>query len=208
LGVAGLYDAILFDFDGVLVDSEPVHFACWREILGEFAIPLDWETYARHGIGTSDRELLTLLGRQCDPPIDVERLVAQYPRKKDLFRARMLEGNPFSEDVLTLLQELADFRLAVVTSSGQGEVEPLLMAAGLHSFFQTAVYGGDVKRLKPAPDPYLLAVERLGARAALVVEDSNAGEASGRAAGLDVLRIGHPAEMPRLLRERLGLGRD
>ena len=206
--MAGLYEAILFDFDGVLVDSEPVHFVCWQEILGEFGLSLDWETYNRHGIGVSDRELLTMLCRQRNPPIEVERLLAQYPRKKDLFRARMLEGNPFSEDVLKLLPELTDFRLAVVTSSGQGEVEPLLTAAGVRSFFQAAVYGGDVKRLKPAPDPYLLAVEKLGARTALVVEDSNAGEASARAAGLDVLRIGHPSEMPRLLRERLGLGRD
>jgi HAD superfamily hydrolase (TIGR01509 family) len=69
--------------------------------------------------------------------------------------------------------------------------------------FRTVVYGGDVKKLKPAPDPYLLAVEKLGVRNALVVEDSDAGEASARAAGLDVLRVRTPTEMPELLRERI-----
>jgi beta-phosphoglucomutase len=208
LGVGCAYEAILFDFDGVLTDSEPVHFECWRDVVGQFGLRLDWDTYSRHGIGTSDRELLALLCRQRDPPFEIERLVAEYPRKKDLFRARMLEGNAFSEDVLRLLAELAGYRLAVVTSSGQSEVEPILMAAGIYSRFEAAVYGGDVKRLKPAPDPYLLAVERLGARSALVVEDSDAGEASARAAGLDVLRIQRQSQMPRMLRERLGLRLD
>jgi HAD superfamily hydrolase (TIGR01509 family) len=60
-----------------------------------------------------------------------------------------------------------------------------------------------VRQLKPAPDPYLLAMKKLGARTALVVEDSDAGEASGRAAGLDVLRVNSPLEMPKLLRDRI-----
>jgi beta-phosphoglucomutase-like phosphatase (HAD superfamily) len=93
-----------------------------------------------------------------------------------------------------------------VTSSGQTEVEPILINAGLRDYFQAAVYGGDVKRHKPAPDPYLLAMEKLGVRTALVVEDSDAGEASARAAGLDVLRVRTPAEMPALLRAYCGLG--
>jgi beta-phosphoglucomutase len=202
-----LYEAVLFDFDGVLADSEPVHFECWQEILQTFGLHLDWKTYCEEGIGVSDRILLGLLCQRADPPLDVERLIAEFPRKKDMFRARMLERQPFSADVFELLPELRDYQLAVVTSSGQTEVEPALEKAGLRAFFQAVVYGGDVKQHKPAPDPYLLAVEKLGVRTALAVEDSNAGEASARAAGLDVLRVGTPAEMPALLRQRLGFAK-
>jgi beta-phosphoglucomutase len=199
------YEAILFDFDGVLVDSEPVHWECWQEILQTYALDLDWKTYSEHGIGTSDRALLALVCRGAGRPHELERLVAEYPRKKDMFRDRMLQRNPFSNEVRELLPQLNAYQLAVVTSSGQSEVEPILRAANVHGFFHATVYGGDVKQLKPAPDPYLLALEKLGVRDALVVEDSAAGEASGRAAGLDVLRVRTAAEMPARLRERIDL---
>jgi beta-phosphoglucomutase len=202
-----LYEAILFDFDGVLADSEPVHFECWQEILQTFGLHLDWKTYTEQGIGISDRKLLGFLCARADPPMDIEPLIAEFPRKKDMFRARMLERRPFSTELFELLPELRDYQLAVVTSSGQAEVEPVLERAGLRNFFQAVVYGGDVQQHKPAPDPYLLAVEKLGVRSALAVEDSNAGETSARAAGLDVLRVRTASEMPLLLRQRLGLSR-
>jgi len=197
------YDAILFDFDGVLVDSEPVHFECWQDILKSFDMHMDWETYRTHGIGVSDRALMSLLCEQAGKPQEVDRLLAEYPRKKELFRSRMLERQLIPAEVLALLPALHAYQLAVVTSSGQSEVEPILLDAGIHALFRTVVYGGDVKQLKPAPDPYLLAMQKLSARTALVVEDSDAGEASGRAAGLDVLRVQSPLEMPELLRNRL-----
>lgn len=203
--MASTYEAILFDFDGVLVDSEPVHFECWREVLTPFGLKLEWDVYRREGIGVSDRHLMKILCGQANPPLDVEVLLAEYPRKKELFRSRMLERRPFSAEVLSLIAKLSSHQLGVVTSSGQYEVEPILAAAGVLGRFQVAVYGGDVKRLKPAPDPYLLAIERLGVSNALVIEDSAAGEQSARAAGLDVLRIHHQAEMAALVASRLGL---
>jgi beta-phosphoglucomutase len=199
------YEAILFDFDGVLVDSEPVHCECWQEILQTFDLHLDWETYRTHGIGVSDRDLMSLICRRAGRPLEVDRLLAEYPRKKELFRSRMLERQSFTPDVLELLPQLHEYQLAVVTSSGQSEVEPILRHAGIRDLFRAVVYGGDVKQLKPAPDPYLLAVKKLGVRSALVVEDSDAGEASARAAGLDVLRVGSSAEMPELVRDRIPL---
>jgi beta-phosphoglucomutase len=202
-----LYEAILFDFDGVLADSEPIHFECWREILQTFDLHLDWKTYCEQGIGISDRKLLGFLCARADPPRDVEPLIAEFPRKKDLFRARILEREPFSIEVFELLPELRDYQLAVVTSSGQTEVEPVLERAGLLNYFHAVVYGGDVQQHKPAPDPYSLALRKLGVRSALAIEDSNAGEASARAAGLDVLRVRTPSEMPALLRQKLGLAK-
>ena len=197
------YEAILFDFDGVLVDSEPVHFVCWQQILLPFGLTLDWTTYSEQGIGVSDRAMLAMLCKQSDPPLDIELLAAEYPRKKEMFRNKMLASPAISQTVIDLLTALKGYKLAVVTSSGRTEVEPILEAAGIRHRFDTAVFGGDVKSLKPAPDPYRLAVERLGVTRALVVEDSDAGVASGLAAGLEVLRVTAQVEMPTLLRAHL-----
>jgi len=118
----------------------------------------------------------------------------------------MLARNAIEEEVVELITRLHhDYLLAVVTSSNQVEVEPILRASGILPLIRTAVYGGDVSNLKPAPDPYLLAAERLGTRNALVIEDSPAGIASGRAAGLDVLEIPVQSAMCRLVTEKLSL---
>jgi len=201
--IARQYDAILFDFDGVLVDSEPVHFQCWAEALKQLGIQVDWDTYVKYCIGIPDRQAVEFLCQRTDPPVDVETAWAQYPRKQQLFRARMLEAPPFSRNVIDLIHSLSDYGLAVVTASARSEIEPLLERAGIRSRFGAVVCREDVARNKPAPDPYLLAARLLGATRALVVEDSEAGAASGRAAGFEVLRVAGPTVVSRLVLERL-----
>ena len=200
-----VYDAILFDFDGVLVDSEPIHFACWNEVLAPFGASIAWDAYCRNCIGVADRAMIQTLCEQFDPPLPFDELWAEYPRKKSIFRDRMVAGDAIAAEVRMLLGELSGYQLAVVTSSGRAEVEPILATTGLLDSFKTVVYGEDVSRLKPAPDPYLLAAERLGAANPLVIEDSQAGIAAGRAAGFDVVEVHSQAEMHRLVREHLGL---
>ena len=203
------YEAVLFDFDGVLVDSEPVHYACWLEVLNRYNIPRPWDDYCANCIGLSDRRMAEYLLPRADPPISFEQLWAEYPRKKQLARDRMLETGVFADEVTHLLRALAErYRLGVVTSSGRSEVEPILHSAGVLPLLQTTVYGSDVQRHKPAPDPYLLAVERLGTRRALVVEDSQFGLESARAAGLDALHIPVQSQVCDLVRERLVLRID
>ncbi len=197
------YDALLFDFDGVLVDSEPVHFQCWSEILSGFGLSLEWESWAAQCIGISDRQMLERMSRQVDPPIDVETLYATYPRKRDRFRQLMEERMPFFPGAGELFASLGSYRLALVTSSGRLEVEPVLRKAGLFEYFDATICSGDVARIKPAPDPYLKAAELIGAKRPLVIEDSDAGAESGRAAGFDVLRVATPAEVPAALRRKL-----
>ena len=195
------FDAILFDFDGVLLDSEPVHCECWAAVLATLGIPLTWEFYRERCIGVDDREMLRMLAARCHPPLDWNRLWTLYPAKKRLFQERMAAAPPFDPALDGLLADLhALYKLAVVSSSAVSEIQPLLEAAGLRQHFDTVVGGDDVTRHKPAPEPYLLAASRLGAGAPLVVEDSEAGIASGRAAGFQVLPVRSPAEVPELLR--------
>jgi HAD superfamily hydrolase (TIGR01509 family) len=101
------------------------------------------------------------------------------------------------QPTLDLIAELAPhYKLAVVSSSGRTEVEPPLVRAGIRDHFEVLVCGKEAKQLKPEPDPYLLAAELLKVRRPLVVEDSDAGEASGRAAGFEVLRVGSAESVP------------
>jgi HAD superfamily hydrolase (TIGR01509 family) len=199
-----VWDALLLDFDGVLVNTEPVHYACWREILAPFGIDLEWSYYESECIGISDRLMVERLGAQRVPPVGIEEIWPQYDRKKALFRQRLEENPPFLPATSEIIRDLAaDYRLAVVSSSGRTEVEPPIERAGLLPCFQAIVCGRDAQRLKPAPDPYLRAAELLGARHPLVIEDSDAGVESARAAGFDVIRVSNAESMPREVRAKL-----
>lgn len=198
----GRYDAVLFDFDGVLADTEPVHFVCWREILKPLGITITWENY-QPCIGMSERDTLAYFGRLADAPLTLDDLWPLYPSKKAMFRERVLSDLPIAPATLEFIKSLDGLGLAVVSSSATPEILPILQKTGLVESFGALVFAEDVGRHKPAPDPYLLAAEKLGAGKPLVVEDSEAGLASGRAAGFDVLRVTDPARMPDLVRARL-----
>ena len=73
------YDAILFDFDGVLVDSEPVHHAVWQEVLAPYSISLSWDEYQRRCIGVSDKEMILELCAIAGRPDEFTRLWNEYP---------------------------------------------------------------------------------------------------------------------------------
>jgi beta-phosphoglucomutase len=198
------FDAILFDFDGVLADTEPVHFACWAEALAPLGIRLEWDFFQRRCVGVPDREMVHFMADAADPPRNWETLWERYPEKKQCFRDRMLSAPPFAPELDGFLDEMHRcYRLAVVTASARTEIEPLLAAAGLSRHFDALVCGKEAGKNKPEPDPYLLAAKLLNAERPLVVEDSEYGLASARTAGFDALHVPSAAQMPALLRRRL-----
>ncbi len=197
------FDAILFDFDGVLIDSEPLHYACWAEVLSPLGVKLEWDYYRDHYLGVADREMIPIIAARADPPLDWKALWAQYANKRDCLRKR-LEQPPFLPELRGLLEDMRrDHKLAVVSTSVRVEVEPALEAGQIRSYFEAVVTGENTERHKPAPDPYLLAARLVGARNPLVVEDSEPGIASGRAAGFEVLAVPSAARMPALVRQRV-----
>jgi beta-phosphoglucomutase len=200
------FDSIFFDFDGVLADSEPVHCATWAEVLKPLGVTLEWEPYRERYIGIDDRDMLRMLAEEAQPAKNWEDLWAQYPRKRELYRSRMLAAPPILSTLAELLRSLdGRYRMAVVSSTARADIEPVLVTAGLRPFFQTVIGGDDVTSQKPHPEPYLLAARRLGSASALVLEDSEAGMASARAAGCEVIHVGHPREVPDLLARRCTL---
>ncbi|MBK5294857.1 MAG: HAD family phosphatase [Acidobacteriia bacterium] len=193
------YEAILFDFDGVLVDSEPLHFECWNQVLVPFGLSITWDDYVRTCIGVADqamvRQLCELTGRS-----DLfDQVWARYPDKQAQFRKRMMEELRMPPQTLEMLRSISGCQLAVVSSSSRTEVEPPLVAAGARDCLHAIICREDVSQLKPSPEPYLTAAARLGVQRALVVEDSEAGLASGRAAGFDVVRIPSPEQTAALV---------
>jgi beta-phosphoglucomutase len=184
------WDALLFDFDGVLADTEPIHYACWRELLLPYGIDLDWGFYARQCIGVSDRLMIETLASARTPPIPFDDIWPDYQKKQTMFRQRLESQQPVLSDTIGLIRDLSEnYKLAVVSSSGRSEVEPPIERAGIRPCFQAFVCGREVPNLKPAPDPYLRAAELLRVSRPLVIEDSDAGVASAKAAGFDVLRV-------------------
>jgi beta-phosphoglucomutase len=195
-----IFDSILFDFDGVLADTEPIHYQCWLEVLAPFGLEPTWDYYQRECIGISDR----LMVERISTPALFDQIWPQYSVKQALFRQKLMLKSPFLAETTAMLSELAPhYKLAVVSSSGRTEIEPPIVRAGLREYFQAMVCGKEAGNLKPSPDPYLRAAQLLGAKSPLVVEDSVAGEASGRAAGFEVLRVNSaesvPAEIRRIL---------
>lgn len=199
-----MFEAILFDFDGVLADTEPLHWQCWSETLAPFGITLDWDSYCRNCIGVADRPMIEALCRLAPAPVDFEQVWAQYPVKKQRFRERVAAQPPITSATIELVASLRDYKLAVVSSSGRSEIEPMLVRAGIRDRFGAVICGEDVSALKPAPDPYLRAAELLEVRVPLVVEDSDAGMESARRAGFAALRISGASTLSDALIRRLG----
>ena len=200
------WDAVLFDFDGVLADTEPLHYACWRDLLDPFGIHLRWDFYEKNCIGVSDRLMVQNLAEARIPPISFDELWPEYQRKQEMFRARLEQVPPFLSETLRMVRDVSCiYKLAVVSSSGRTEVEPPIERAGIRPYFQAFVCGKEVPNLKPAPDPYLRAAELLNVRNPLVIEDSDAGVASARAAGFDVLRVSSAEAVAREVRLKLQL---
>lgn len=194
----GRYDALLFDFDGVLADTEREHHRAWNSVLEPLEIQFTWEEYLKQCVGVADAIVAERL-RLPEPAAMVER-------KQQLFREGLECNPPFLPETLHLLRELSSiYRMAVVSSSFRTEIGPPLERAGLVPYFELIISGDDVEHFKPAPDPYLLAVRRLSVRNPLVIEDSDAGVAAGTAAGLEVLRITSVGGMAGEVRAHLAL---
>ncbi len=197
-GQGSRYDAVLFDFDGVLADTEPLHWAAWAEFLRPLGVELDWATYQRTALGLTNMAAVFAALPGCKLTDDEIR--SRYPEKRELFLSMAASKPPVSASTIELVRSLRELGLAVVTSSNRLEVEPILQQAGILSCFRTLVCGREAGATKPAPEPYLLAARNLGARCPLVVEDSDAGVESGRAAGFDVLRVPEAARTAELVR--------
>ncbi len=179
--------AVLFDFDGVLVDSEPIRFTAGARALEEIGVPLTWERFMRSWLGRTDEAgLRDLLGDRFEA--EGKRIAA---RRNSLYEERLDEVPAFEDSVRLIGRVPEGIRLAVATGSRRTEVERILGRLGLSRHFHAIVTAEDYPRAKPAPDPFLTAARLLDLPAAscLVLEDSAAGVKAGHAAGMPVVAV-------------------
>jgi beta-phosphoglucomutase len=183
--------AVLFDFDGVIADTENIHVAAWQRTLARLGWEIPDELAAR-ACEVDDRIFLAdLFARRKIEQGDVEGWV----RSKQELTAAMLTDSPrLYPGVVELVKSLAGkVQLAVVSTTWRENVEIVLKSAQLAPLFPIVVGKQDVSRVKPEPDGYRLALKKLGlsANQAIALEDSATGLASARSAGLKTLAVGH-----------------
>jgi len=189
--------AIFFDHDGTLVDSEPIHYQLWRDVLAAHGVALSESLYrdCYAGIPTADNAV-DLVAR-----FAIDASPAALAEAKNLATRRFLAQHafPLMPGVRDAVAQFhgAGMRLAIVTGAGADGVQTTMRQHSLTEFFETVVSGDDVGNSKPAPDCYLLAVSRLGLLPSecIAIEDTEHGVCSASAAGVACLAV--PNEMSR-----------
>jgi HAD superfamily hydrolase (TIGR01509 family) len=192
------FEAILFDLDGTLVDTMPVHYRAYAEVLRRRGLELGEPDFMA-AIGAPAREAIPrFLAAVGIVTAAVDEVAAIHAEKKLVFE-RLLGEIALAPLAAARLLQAARGRnkLALVSSGNRAGIAALLSAMRWSDVFDVVVSGDDVTHGKPDPEPYLMAAARLGVAPGncLVVEDTEAGLASGRAAGMTVLNA---AEFARL----------
>lgn len=186
-------EGILFDMDGVLVDSEPLHLEVEEAIFEELGINISKEEHFSY-VGMAPLEVWTTIRRRYDLEIPAKRLFQlEQERKFALFQKREVS---LVEGVLPLLQQLHEkgYPIALASSSPRRIIELFVEKTGVGDFFRFLISAEEVERGKPAPDIFLAAAERLGCSASdcLVIEDSANGVQAAKAAGMYCIGFQNP----------------
>jgi HAD superfamily hydrolase (TIGR01509 family) len=183
------FRGLLCDLDGTLADSEPLHCASWLGLLNErYGLDYD-EQWFEQWIGTSDRTVASNVIDTNGLPVSSAQLIELKQRR---FHREVRERGDVFPGVHQALGEIAaEFPLAIATNSGRADADLMIGSTGLDRHTRISVTASDVARMKPEPDIYLLAAERLGLspRDCIAIEDSGPGGVAARAAGCYLIAV-------------------
>lgn len=183
------YKAVLFDMDGVILDSEPLHIAAFQATLGRFGHTLDMDGYEAHFAGKTDeegfRQYFDFIGETANIPHIMSEKAKAYLE---------LAGDQLSPypGVVSLIKELSTrVPLALVTGSLRAEVDVALKACGIQDQFSVIVAADDISKSKPDPEGYLKAAKQLSIapKDCVVVEDTPNGVSAAAAANIDCIAV-------------------
>jgi HAD superfamily hydrolase (TIGR01509 family) len=181
-------DAVLFDCDGVLVDSEGITNGVLREMLGELGWALDPAECMRLFLGKSLRDEAVLIEARIGRPLP-EGWMAHFRDRRDARLRAEVVAIPGAVAAVQALHARFEGRVACASGADRGKVEMQLRRCGLYAYFDGRIFSGyELARSKPAPDVYLVAADAVRTPAArcLVIEDTVTGVTAGVAAGATV----------------------
>ena len=189
---AGDFRAYLFDCDGTIVDSMPLHYRAWKQALGEWGCTFDEGLFYEWG-GKPAREIISSLNQMQGHQMPIEE-IAEH--KEEIYFS-LISTLQIIPEVLEHIDAMyGKIPFAVVSGGRHSSVTGALTAVGLLDKFPVIVGAEDYTRSKPAPDPYLIAAEKLGVAPAncLVFEDTDLGIQSAQAAGMSSIKVPGPIE--------------
>jgi len=179
---------LIFDLDGVIIDSMPFHQRAWQRYLEVTGIGSHDSLEFMHG-QRNEEIVRALLG----PEADLETVIAHGAAKEQMYRAMLREqlGEHLVPGIAEWLEHVSGAPIALATNAERANVDFVLDGARLRPYFEAIVDGSQVERPKPAPDVYLRAAELLGIppRNCIVFEDSPVGVAAAVAAGMRVVGV-------------------
>jgi beta-phosphoglucomutase len=192
-------EAVIFDFDGVIVDTEPLHYAAFQRLLEPLGLGFSWEEYVATYMGFDDRDAFIEAFKDSEAGLDPVRLQELIDRKAAVFQEVIRDGINAYPGVISLVRAIRDHRVPLAISSGalRSDIAPILETLGITDCFDVIITAEDVARSKPDPECYVLALSRLNSfhsrdllpEQVLAIEDTPAGIAAARDAGLRVIAV-------------------
>jgi beta-phosphoglucomutase len=184
--------AVIFDFDGVIADSEPLHLRAYQQALEEEGIVLTRDQYFSRYLGYDDVGMLEAVARDRSLGWSARHVTALVTRKGEKLQALLAGDVLFPGAAEFVRATAAKVPIGIASGALRHEIVQIVDGAGLGSLFSTIVSSGDTPESKPSPGPYLLAFQqlqqasgrRLDARKVVAIEDSRWGLESARGAGL------------------------
>jgi beta-phosphoglucomutase len=191
--------AVIFDFDGVITDSEVLHFRAFNQVLTQYDTQITAKDYYTDYLGLSDVDAFKLLAEQNRLGPDSPPIETLLQQKKQAFEELAKSEGRIIEGVRDFLEMLKQNQVAMAICSGSllVEIEMVLEDAQLRPFFEVVVSAEQVKNGKPNPEPFLLTLQNLNAKSrqpiaagdCIVIEDSNWGLQAAKAAGMHAVAI-------------------
>ncbi|MEO8679174.1 MAG: HAD family phosphatase [Vicinamibacterales bacterium] len=191
--------AIVFDFDGVIVDSERLHLRAYQEILAPEGVTLSSDDYFERYLGYDDVGVFKELGKDRGLPMDADRVHSLIARKGARYESLVSAGEMFFPGAADFIRTAAAAGVPIAIASGSltHEIEETLDRGGLRHLFQVIVGADQTERSKPHPDPYLAAFAKLCAHTGrelvpwrtVAIEDTKWGLVSARGADLRCVAV-------------------
>jgi beta-phosphoglucomutase len=192
-------EAVIFDFDGVIVDTEPLHYAAFQRLLEPLGLGFSWKRYLETYMGFDDRDAFIEAFKTNGTVLSAAALQSFIDQKADLFQEIIRSGIRAYPGVVDLIKNIRVSRTPLAICSGAllSDIEPILATLGIADCFDLIVTAEDVTRSKPDPECYRLAHARLNEfwslhlapGQVLAIEDTPAGIAAAKGAGLQVIAV-------------------